>query len=107
MGQLIGIMGPQQEILALHPIVPTSSSGSHQNSYHFGASSPWQKNSSSICSNSRERKMKFLGVTSLRNAFRFGRCRKALDPRSVAHIFEVQEDALGGFGSKISAASSS
>ena len=37
-----------------------------QNSYHFRASSGWQNHSISICSNSRERKMKLRGVTSLR-----------------------------------------
>ena len=37
-----------------------------QKAYHANASSGGQKNSISICSNSRERKMKFRGVTSLR-----------------------------------------
>ena len=38
----------------------------HQYSYHRGPSSGGTKNSSSICSNSRVRKMKFAGVISLR-----------------------------------------
>ena len=40
--------------------------GSRQNSYHFVRLVGWQNNSISICSNSRERKMKLRGVTSLR-----------------------------------------
>ena len=39
---------------------------SRQKRYQSFASSGWQKNSSSICSNSRERKMKLRGVISLR-----------------------------------------
>ena len=42
---------------------------SRQYSYHFRDSSGWQKNSISICSNSRDRKVKFRGLISLRNAF--------------------------------------
>ena len=45
--------------------------------------------------------MKFLGVTRCGTLSRFGRCEGTRNPRSVAHIFEVEEDALGGFGSKI------
>ena len=40
-----------------------------QYSYHFGDSVGLQKNSISICSNSRDRKVKFLGVISLRKLF--------------------------------------
>ena len=36
------------------------------------------KYSISICSNSRDRKMKFLGVISFRKAFRFGQCQRGL-----------------------------
>ena len=39
---------------------------SHQYSYHFGPSAGGTKNSISICSNSRVRKMKLPGVISLR-----------------------------------------
>src|SRR6202012_1807968 len=39
---------------------------SRQYSYHFRDVVGWQKNSISICSNSRERKVKFRGVISLR-----------------------------------------
>ena len=38
----------------------------HQYSYHFGPSAGGTKNSISICSNSRVRKMKLPGVISLR-----------------------------------------
>ena len=41
---------------------------SRQYSYHFIDSAGWQKNSISICSNSRDRKVKFRGLISLRNA---------------------------------------
>ena len=41
----------------------------HQYSYHFGPSAGGTKNSISICSNSRVRKMKFPGVISLRKLF--------------------------------------
>src|SRR5262249_27825430 len=41
---------------------------SRQYWYHFIDSAGWQKNSISICSNSRDRKVKFRGLISLRNA---------------------------------------
>ena len=41
---------------------------SRQCSNHRSRSDGWQKNSISACSNSRERKVKFRGVTSFRNA---------------------------------------
>jgi hypothetical protein len=42
---------------------------SRHHAYHWFASDGWMKNSISICSNSRLRKVKLRGVTSLRNAF--------------------------------------
>jgi hypothetical protein len=63
--------------------------------------SGWQKNSISICSNSRERKVKLRGVISLRKLLPIWAIPKGnLDPRAVDHILEVHENPLGRFGSQ-------
>ncbi len=68
---------------------------SRQKSYHCPASSGWQNHSISICSNSRVRKMKLRGVTSLRNALpTCAMPNGTLHAPGVEHVLEVEEDAL-------------
>ena len=56
------VVGAQAELRRTSRSGPAS-----RTSYHLGASSGGTKNSISICSNSRVRKMKLPGVISLRN----------------------------------------
>ena len=63
--------------------------------------SGWQKNSISICSNSRERKVKFRGVISLRKLLPIWAMPNGIShPRAVEHVLEVDEDALGRLGTE-------
>ena len=60
------------------------------------------KNSSSICSNSRERKVKLRGVTSLRNALPIWQMPNGtFCARGVEHVLELREDGLRGLGAEI------
>ena len=102
-GQFIGIMGPQQEILALHsdrapPVLP---------GFTPEFIPLW-----CIVTVAEEFEFHLFKFPGTENevpwgdfvAERFpdlGDAERHSNPRSVAHIFEVQEDALGGFGSKI------
>jgi hypothetical protein len=67
-----------------------------------GASSGRQKYSISICSNSRVRKIKFPGVTSLRKPCRFARCRTAVCGAKCQNIFEIDKNSLRRFRVEIS-----
>ena len=74
---------------------------SRQYSYHLRDVVGWQKNSISICSNSRERNVKFRGVISLRKLLpTCAMPNGMLNARAVEHVFEIDEDALGRFGAQ-------
>ena len=74
---------------------------SRQYSYHLRDVLGWQKNSISICSNSRERNVKFRGVISLRKLLPIWAMPNGnLHARAIEHVFEIDEDALGRFGAK-------
>ena len=61
----------------------------------------WQKNSISICSNSRERKVKLRGVISLRKLLPIWAMPNGMRTRrTIEDVLEVDEDALGGFGAE-------
>ena len=65
-------------------------------------SSGLMKNSSSICSNSRERKVKFFGVTSLRNALPICAIPKvSTSTRRIDHVFKLRENRLRCFRAEI------
>ena len=68
---------------------------SHQYSYHWALSAGGTKNSISICSNSRVRKIQFCGVISLRNALPTWAMPNGGFLRVVVqHVGEVGEHAL-------------
>ena len=69
MGQLVGVVRAQAQVSGRMPEVgvPVESRSPCQYSNHSSAWSGGTKNSISICSNSRVRKMKLPGVISLRN----------------------------------------
>ena len=73
-----------------------------QCSYHLPASSGGTKNSISICSNSRVRKMKLPGVISLRKRLAdLGDPERRLLARELQDVLEVDEDALRGLGAQV------
>ena len=73
-----------------------------QCSNHCCASAGGTKNSISICSNSRVRKMKLPGVISLRNDLPIWAIPNGgFLRRELQVVLEVQEDALGGLGPQV------
>ena len=61
----------------------------------------WQKNSISICSNSRVRNVKLRGVISLRKLLPIWAMPNGIfTRRAVADVFEIDEHALGRFGAQ-------
>ncbi|MGC4011518.1 MAG: hypothetical protein QM805_22480 [Pseudomonas sp.] len=75
-------------------------SSSHLSS-HSGPVPGLMKNLSSICSNSRERKVKLRGLISLRKALPICAMPKGSFWREVEHVVEVDEDGLRGLGAEI------
>ena len=60
------------------------------------------KNSSSICSNSRERKVKLRGLISLRKALPiWADAERDLLAGHFEHVLELGEDGLGGLGPQV------
>ena len=75
---------------------------SSQCSNHCWASSGGTKNSISICSNSRVRKMKFPGVISLRKILPIWAIPNGGFLReNCRYVLEVEEDSLGGLGAQV------
>ena len=74
----------------------------HQYSYQRGPSSGGTKNSSSICSNSRVRKMKFAGADLVAEALAdLGDAEGRLLAAGLQHVGEVHEHALRRLGPQV------
>ena len=74
----------------------------HQYSYHWALSAGGTKNSSSICSNSRVRKIQFCGVISLRNDLpTWAMPNGGFLRRGLQDVGEVDEHALRGLRAQV------
>ena len=103
MGELLGVVGAQAQMVGADPEleVPVGAPASSTRTT-ASASAGGTKNSISICSNSRVRKMKLPGRDLVAEALAdLGDAERRLLARELQVVLEVQEDPLRGLGPQV------